>query len=138
MNCKIVSAQHLNRLLVKSEYASIRIPELNLDIPPRTQKGTMNSVEGVLGKMIEGISEGQADRKESDPETYAKIEEFVTMAKKYATGEKLPFTIMLDDPSGNSYIQNPYAPSSDPYNTIEYYVRTNTQLKVGSLSLKRC
>lgn len=128
MNCKIVSPNHLNRLVVKSEYASIKIPELNLDIPPRTQKGSMNSVEGILNKMIEGLEEGQADRKDTDPETYKKIAEFIELARQYATGTKLPFTVLLDDPSGNSYIQNPYAPNTDPYNTIEYYIRTKEQL----------
>ena len=128
MNCKIYTPAHLNRLVVKSEYASIKIPELNVDIPPRTQKGSMNSVEGILSKMIEGLEEGQVDRKESDPETYKKIAEFTALAKQYATGAKLPLTILIDDPSGNSYIQNPYAPNTDPYNTIEYYVRTNEQL----------
>ncbi len=129
MNCKIVSQTHLNRLIVKSEYASIKIPELNVDIPARTQRGTMNSVEGVLSKMVEGLSEGQEDRKESDPESYHKIDDFLTNTKKYISGEKLPFTIILDDPSGNSYIQNPYAPNTDPYNTVEYYVRTKQQIE---------
>ena len=130
MVCTIVSPVHLNRLIVKSEYASIKIPELNVDIPARTQRGMMNSVEGILSKMAEGLSEGQEDRKESDPETYQKLEQFIATTQQYARGEKLPFTVILDDPSGNSHIQNPYAPTTDPYNVIEYYIRSKSQLIV--------
>ena len=128
MNCKIVSPAHLNRLVVKSEYATVNFPDLGLEIPAKTQKGSMNSVEGILHKMIEGLEEGQEDRKKIDLENYKKLEEFIELAKKYASGEKLPFTITIDDPSGNSYIQNPYAPNSDPYNTVEYYIRKKEQL----------
>lgn len=134
MVCQIISPTHLNRLIVKSEYASIKIPELNVDIPPLTQSGTMNTVEGIINKMIEGLSEGQEDRKSADPESYKKLEEFLSNAKLYATGNKLPFTIYLDDPSGNSFIQNPYAPSKDPYNIVEYYIRSKDQIQVLNIT----
>jgi C4-type Zn-finger protein len=29
-------------------------------------------------------------------------------------GNKFPLTVELEDPSGNSFIKNPYAPSDDP------------------------
>ena len=90
----------------------------------------MNSVEGILSRMVEGLEEGQADRKDADPESYAKIAEFIAKTRQYATGGKLPFTILLDDPSGNSFIQNPYAPNTDPYNKVDHYIRTKAQLTV--------
>jgi zinc finger protein len=54
---KVISAIHMNRNVVKSEYATIRIPELDLEIPPVTQKGTINTIEGFISKTIDGISE---------------------------------------------------------------------------------
>lgn len=45
---KVVNAVHMNRNVVKSEHATIRIPELDLEIPAQTQKGTVNTVEGFL------------------------------------------------------------------------------------------
>lgn len=53
--CKVVNPVHMNRSVVKSEYATIRIPELDLEIPPETQKGTINTIEGFIAKTIEGI-----------------------------------------------------------------------------------
>jgi zinc finger protein len=38
-----------------------------------------------------------------------------------------PFTVILDDPLANSYIQNIYAPDPDPNMTIEAYDRTFDQ-----------
>lgn len=38
-----------------------------------------------------------------------------------------PFTIILDDPLANSYIQNLYAPDDDPNMTTEVYERTHDQ-----------
>jgi zinc finger protein len=35
-----------------------------------------------------------------------------------------PFTLILDDPLANSYIQNLYAPDPDPNMEIEMYDRT--------------
>lgn len=34
-----------------------------------------------------------------------------------------PFTVILDDPLANSYIQNPYAPDQDPNMVEEEYER---------------
>lgn len=40
-----------------------------------------------------------------------------------AMNAEIQFTVILDDPLANSYIQNPYAPDEDPKMTIEYYKR---------------
>lgn len=52
--------------------------------------------------------------------------------EKYATGDEevLPFTFVIDDPAGNSYIKNPYFPNSDPHMTIEKYSRSVEQLEL--------
>jgi len=126
MECKISDIVDLNKLIIKSEFASIIIPELNLEIPARTQKGSMSSVEATLMKMINGLEEEQKNRKETDIESYNKIGEFIKQAQEYATGVKLPFTIVLDDPSGNSCIYNPCNPEAN--HIIEHYTRTREQL----------
>lgn len=36
----------------------------------------------------------------------------------------IPFTVILDDPLSNSYLQNIYAPDPDPNMTTETYERT--------------
>ena len=70
----ITDPADLNRSIVKSEFATIRIPELDFEIPPQTQKGSINTVEGFLMKTIEGISDLQEQRRKFDPITAAKID----------------------------------------------------------------
>ena len=53
----VINAVNLNRTVVKSEYATIRVPELDLEIPSQTQKGSINTLEGFLAKTIEGLEE---------------------------------------------------------------------------------
>lgn len=43
-----------------------------------------------------------------DPETTEKIEQFLVKLEACAKGETIPFTIIVDDPSGNSFLENPY------------------------------
>jgi hypothetical protein len=64
----------LNRSIVKSEFATIRIPELDFEIPPQTQKGSIKTVEGFLLSTIEGIGELQEERRKYDPNTAAAID----------------------------------------------------------------
>jgi len=52
---KVLNSKDMNRSVVKSEYATIRIPELELEIPPETQKGSINTVEGFIAKTVEGL-----------------------------------------------------------------------------------
>lgn len=38
--------QDLNRRIVKSDHATITVPEIDFEIPPITQQGTLNTIEG--------------------------------------------------------------------------------------------
>ncbi|PNJ75847.1 ZPR1 isoform 8, partial [Pongo abelii] len=38
-----------------------------------------------------------------------------------------PFTLIIDDPSGNSFVENPHAPQKDDALVITHYNRTRQQ-----------
>lgn len=38
--------------------------------------------------------------------------------------KKMPFTFIVEDPSGNSFVQNPSAPTRDHYCKRTQYIRT--------------
>ena len=59
-----------------------------------------------------------------DPATAAKIDEFIGTLRDYSDGKKFPFTFIMEDPSGNSFVQNPNAPNKDTYCKIDYYPRS--------------
>jgi zinc finger protein len=51
------------------------------------------------------------------------FENFLRQLKAIKNAER-PFTLILDDPLANSYLQNLYAPDPDPNMTTEEYERT--------------
>ena len=56
----------------------------------------------------------------------AKIDEIVSQLQKCHDG-KMNFTLILDDVSGNSFIENPHAPKDDPCMTLVQYMRSTEQ-----------
>ncbi|KAE9455601.1 hypothetical protein C3L33_12491, partial [Rhododendron williamsianum] len=116
----------LNRQVVKSETATIKIPELDFEIPPEAQRGSLSTVEGILVRAADELGALQETRKKVNPQTAEAIDHFLLKLKAYANAES-PFTLILDDPAGNSFIENPFAPSPDPSLTIKFYERTPEQ-----------
>jgi zinc finger protein len=52
----------------------------------------------------------------------------------------IPYTVILDDPLSNSYIQNLYAPDDDPKMLIEVYDRSfdqNEELGFNDMKVRR-
>lgn len=125
----VTDVSDLNRQIVKSEFATVSIPEQELDIPPSTQKGVISTIEGVITKTIQGLSLNQEERTAENQQVGEKIERVINGLKGYLQGEGLPFTIKLDDPSGNSFIQNPVAPLVDHNMKRRLYDRTKEQLE---------
>ncbi|XP_077226694.1 uncharacterized protein LOC143860068 [Tasmannia lanceolata] len=125
---KVLSGDYkiLNRQVVKSDSASIKIPELEFEIPPEAQRGTLSTVEGTLLRAADELQALQEERKKVDPVTAEALDQFLTKLKSFATGD-VSFTFILDDPAGNSFIENPYAPAMDPSLTLKFYDRTPEQ-----------
>ena len=55
-----------------------------------------------------------------------KIDRLIEKLKTYQNGDA-PFTFVLDDISGNSFVEDPYAPNKDEAMTITKYKRTKEQ-----------
>ncbi|CAM6117688.1 unnamed protein product [Calypogeia fissa] len=116
----------LNRQVVKSDSGTIKIPELDFEVPPEAQRGTLSTIEGVLSRAAEELEALQPERRKLDLKTAEAIDAFLLKLKACASGEQA-FTFVIDDPSGNSFIENPNAPASDPLLATHYYDRTAEQ-----------
>ncbi|DAZ97049.1 TPA: hypothetical protein N0F65_012918 [Lagenidium giganteum] len=119
--------EDLNRQVIKADTATVLFPDVGFEIPPKTQRGTINTIEGLLHKAIEDLRMDQAQRRAVDPEMTAKLDEFITNLAMMASGITLPFRLIVDDPAGNSHIENPLAPQVDLKMIVTHYVRTEAQ-----------
>ncbi|XP_076876607.1 zinc finger protein ZPR1 [Brachyhypopomus gauderio] len=123
---KIKSKEDMNREVVKTDSATIRIPELDFEIPAFTQKASLSTIEGLLDRAVAGLEQDQPIRQATDPEVAHKIDQFIQRLKKLKDVEE-EFTLIIDDPSGNSFIENPFAPQKDQALSVSHYKRTPEQ-----------
>ncbi|KAJ8280096.1 hypothetical protein GJAV_G00050490 [Gymnothorax javanicus] len=123
---RVRSREDLNREVVKADSAAARIPELGFEIPAYTQKGSLSTIEGLIERAIAGLEQEQPIRKATSPEVAEKIDKFIEKLRKLKDVET-EFTLVIDDPSGNSFVENPYAPQKDEALSVSYYKRTPEQ-----------
>ncbi|KAM7401709.1 hypothetical protein PAMP_017004 [Pampus punctatissimus] len=123
---KVKTRQDLNREVVKADSATTKIPELDFEIPPYTQKGSLSTVEGLLDRAVAGLEQDQVVRRAADPEVAVKIDEFIQKLRKLKEVES-EFTLVIEDPSGNSFVENPSAPQKDEALTVSRFKRTTQQ-----------
>ncbi|KIO24690.1 hypothetical protein M407DRAFT_76654 [Tulasnella calospora MUT 4182] len=137
---KVEDSDDLARDILKSENCGLEIPEIQLVLQPGTLGGRFTTLEGLLTQVYEELSEkafarGDAAEAKEDRTTF---EEFLGRLKQVMTAE-IPFTVILDDPLANSYLQNIYAPDPDPNMTTELYDRTwdqNEELGLNDMKVE--
>ena len=62
----------------------------------------------------------QPQRLTADPDTYEKIDTFIRRGREFTVGKVLPFTVILDDLAGNSWIDRVPEDSADKWRQVEY------------------
>lgn len=147
----VLAREDLDRQVVKSNSCSVIIPEFDLTIPPG--RGQLTTIEGLIRDIITDLAPEQPLRKIQAPEAYEKIESILQKcraivgdeeeedenADESATGplktpkraseieEPLqPFTVRLDDPTGNSWAEF-VGSMADPKWNMRTYHRTRQQ-----------
>ncbi|XP_008941401.1 PREDICTED: zinc finger protein ZPR1, partial [Merops nubicus] len=110
--------QDMNREVVKTDCATARIPELDFEIPAFSQKGggLASAALASLKRVLQA----------TDKEVASKIDEFIAKLKQLKELQS-SFTFIIDDPSGNSFVENPHAPQKDDALVVTHYRRTPQQ-----------
>ena len=103
------------------------IPEIDLELNPGTLGGRFTTLEGLLQQVYEELDEKVFAR--GDAAERGVTDEMATFLGnlKKAMAVEMPFTVVLDDPLANSYIQNTWAPDPDPNLVEEDYERDHLQ-----------
>ena len=95
-----------------------------------TQKGKLSTIESFISTAKENFSASleAGNYSEMGDDFINKIKEKIKKLSDTLNGDKFPFELILDDPSGNSFIENPYAPQTDPNIKVSYFDRCNQKL----------
>ncbi|KAF8513410.1 zf-ZPR1-domain-containing protein [Hysterangium stoloniferum] len=121
---RVEDRDDLSRDILKSETCGLEIPEIDLVLQPGTLGGRFTTVEGILEQVYEELSEKVFSDSVLDKDNT--FLDFLTKLKKVKAAE-MPFTLILDDPLANSYLQNLYAPDPDPNMEFVIYDRSFEQ-----------
>ncbi|GAA5907460.1 hypothetical protein JCM8208_001383 [Rhodotorula glutinis] len=124
---KVEESDDLSRDILKSETAGLYIPEIDLELNPGTLGGRFTTLEGLLQQVYEELDgKAFAHGDAALPGATDGMQVFLGNLKK-AMAVETPFTVVLDDPLANSFIQSLYAPDPDPSLTQEDYERSHFQ-----------
>ncbi|CAF1109848.1 unnamed protein product [Rotaria sordida] len=149
INVHIINTKDLNRQFVKSSDGTVRIKELDFEQAPHGENGLLTTIEGFLDSITENINKTIKQIEETIDETHKnskenstddndkqnisefeqqkqKLYEFIKRVESCKTLSQT-FHFELDDPSGNSFIENPNAPHRDEQMKIKKYRRTSEQ-----------
>ncbi|KAL8782669.1 MAG: hypothetical protein Q9213_005208, partial [Squamulea squamosa] len=121
---KVTEVDDMERQIVKSDIASLRLETLDIEVP--AGRGRLTNIEGVICDILKDLESGQRQRKLEDPDLWQKIDDLVQPLLKMALNQNFPFTITLDDPSGNSWIEPSSKDRDGKYQKTEY-PRTSEQ-----------
>ena len=130
----VTNKKDLNRQIIKSEFCTIQVPELQLQIPAK--RGQITTIEGMLQDTLRDLEIDQPVRKHMQPDVYEKIEALCERLREVLGEHKVegseardddgefhvgpvgaqyeddaeertftPFKVVLDDPSGNSFVE---------------------------------
>lgn len=121
---QVRTKEDLNRQVVKTKDAVVTVPDVELEIPARTQEGSITTVEGLLQRAVAGLETSLSESSKSEGRD--KLSDFVAKLKELQKLEK-PFQLVVDDPSGNSFVENPQAPGPDPFMSVRRYQRSSEQ-----------
>merc|ERR1712168_1550135 len=111
ISLRVTDPSDLTRDVLKSETCTLKIPDLDFEAQLVSNGGKFTTVEGLLEAVKEQLLTGNPFLMGDSATSEVKA--------KMAS-----FTLRLDDPAGNSFIQNFYAPDPDPEMVVEDYERT--------------
>lgn len=116
---RVEEKKDLNREIIKSDYCSCKFAELDIEIPAK--RGQLTTVEGLLNQIKDDLEGDQPARKHIDPALYDQIQAVVDKLASAINGEILPLTVIVDDPSGNSWIEFKPDEASHKWSHVQYF-----------------
>ncbi|TPP58886.1 Zinc finger protein ZPR1 [Fasciola gigantica] len=127
---KITHPSDLSRDVLVSETAAVRLRELDLESMGGTLGGRFTTLEGLfvaIKDQLLALNPFVTGDSCTEEEKRGKLLTTIENLQKVAEGKYLNILFELRDPAGNSYLQNLYAPESDPEMEVVDYERTDEE-----------
>ncbi|KAJ5329611.1 hypothetical protein N7541_000224 [Penicillium brevicompactum] len=122
---KVENEQDLARQVIRSDVSVFKLEDLGIEMP--RGESQLTNVEGVVQHIHEHLSGEQDLRKEQAPELHDALVPIIASLKKILDrDDAFPFTISLDDATGNSWIAPNTTDRGGKYTRREY-PRTHEQ-----------
>ncbi|KAL4977645.1 ZPR1 zinc-finger domain-containing protein [Aspergillus desertorum] len=122
----------MQRQVIRSDVSIFKVESLGIEMPKGESQ--LTTVEGVIQKIYESLSSEQPLRKVQTPELHDALVPIIDKLQKILDREGYPFTVSLDDPTGNSWIAPTTHDTGRKYRRRDY-ARTheqNEQLGIAS------
>ena len=131
---RVENSTDLCRDLLKSDTCALICEDLSVTVEPGTLGGRFTTVEGLLTEVrdqlrgqIYDIDDKSNSGGDSMPDSdKTKWSQFFSRLDSAINGD-IKFTIVLQDPLANSFVQDLCSPAADPQLTIEDYTRTDEE-----------
>ncbi|KAH9845027.1 zinc finger protein ZPR1 [Teratosphaeria destructans] len=115
---RVEKDQDLQRSVVKSDVATFRIEEIDLEIP--AGKGQYSNIEGIISGVKADLEMHQQARMEQMPEVAQQLAGVIQQLSDMLQGKRYPFMVSVDDPSGNSWIETKPGEAAGKWAKSEY------------------
>jgi zinc finger protein len=110
--------------VVKSDSAIFKIVDIDLEMP--SGQGQLTNIEGIMTKILVELEADQPQRRKENVNLYEALDGIIQKLIKMMNGCSFPFSVSLDDPSGNSLIE-PSPSDKDAKYIRTDYPRTHAQ-----------
>lgn len=122
----VENEEDLQRQVIRSDAAVLNVESLGIESPKGESQSQLTTVEGVIQRIHESLSSEQPLRKAQAPELHDALEPIIQKLKDILDRKGFPFTLSLDDPTGNSWIAPNTNDRGNKYRRREY-PRTHEQ-----------
>jgi zinc finger protein len=148
---RILEREDLDRQLVKSSSCTVTIPEFELTIP--SGRGQLTTVEGLLRDIIADLGADQPLRRIENEAAYQKIQDIINgfqeiladsddeerdeglkesnLISSQRDVSMKPFTVILDDPAGNSFVEFRGSMADPKWNMRTYHRTKRHNIQLG-------
>lgn len=145
---RILTRTDLDRQIVRSPTCEVTIPEFELTLPP-TQRGQLTTAEGLIRDIVSDLSIDQPLRKIQNEAAYEAVQKIVDgLSEIIGDGDDggdtestakpeilaRSFTVELNDPAGNSFIQFLGSVSDPKWNFKTYHRTLEQNVQLGLVS----